>query len=148
MYALSCIQSYTNASLQAGPTSITCSNSNDSCLNQGESSKLYYMDIVTIPSQFNISLETTSSSGGGTLIGYVRYDTLPVVDAYDYSLQIGGVPLTVDFPRIGRWYIIVQASNFTDMNSTICFSLEWQAIGCANGKTGINCSWDALALEV
>jgi hypothetical protein len=148
MYALSCMDSYTNGSLQAGPTSIICSHSNESsCLDQGESSKLYYIDIIAIPSQFNISLETRSSSGG-TLIGYVRYNMVPVGDAYDYSLQIDGVPLTVDFPRVGRWYIIVHASNFTGMNSTICFSLQWQTISCGNRKTGINCSWDALALEV
>ncbi|KAF3328241.1 transmembrane protein [Carex littledalei] len=147
MYALSCMQSFTNGSLQAGSTSIICSNSNESpCLNQGESSRLYYIDITTIPSQFNISLETRSSSGG-SLIAYVRYDVVPVGDAYDYSLTIGGSPLTVDFPRVGRWYIIVQASNFTGLNSTICFSLEWQVISCGNGKTGIDCSWDALALE-
>lgn len=148
MHTLSCMQSFTNGSLQAGPTSIICSNSNESpCLNQGESSRLYYIDITTIPSQFNISLETRSSSGG-SLIAYVRYDVVPVGNAYDYSLNIGGSPLTVDFPRVGRWYIIVQASNFTGLNSTICFSLEWQVISCGNGKTGIDCSWDALALEV
>ncbi|KAJ1693394.1 hypothetical protein LUZ63_010092 [Rhynchospora breviuscula] len=147
MYTLSCMQSYTNGSLQPGLKSIICSNSNDSsCLNQGGSSKLYYIDISTMPSQFNISLKTISSSGG-ILVGYVRYDVVPSGDAYDYSMQIGGSPLIVDFPRVGRWYIIVQATNFTGLNGTICFSLDWQVVGCGNGKAGTNCSWDALALQ-
>ncbi|CAL4933803.1 unnamed protein product [Urochloa decumbens] len=134
--------------------SITCSISNGSlCVRQGDM-KFYFLDVVNLALQFEI---TAANFGvlGPSLICYLRYNAFPQRDLHDYSGDISHDPLVVKSPNIGRWYIAIETVNKTQMNNTtstpvldtMCFSLKWQLTGCLNGKTGTNCSWEAYGLQ-
>ncbi|CAN6323847.1 unnamed protein product [Urochloa humidicola] len=133
---------------------ITCSISNGSlCIRQGDM-KFYFLDVVNLALQFEI---TAANFGvlGPSLICYLRYNAFPQRDLHDYSGDISHDPLVVKSPNIGRWYIAIETVNKTQMNNTastpvldtMCFSLKWQLTGCLNGKTGTNCSWEAYGLQ-
>ncbi|CAL4925223.1 unnamed protein product [Urochloa decumbens] len=134
--------------------SITCSISNGSlCIRQGDM-KFYFLDVVNLALQFEI---TAANFGvlGPSLICYLRHNAFPQRDLHDYSGDISHDPLVVKSPNIGRWYIAIETVNKTQMNNTastpvldtMCFSLKWQLTGCLNGKTGTNCSWEAYGLQ-
>ncbi|KAJ1295396.1 hypothetical protein BS78_01G220600 [Paspalum vaginatum] len=134
--------------------SITCSISNNSlCVRQGDM-KFYFLDVVSLALQFEI---TAANFGvlGPSLICYLRYNAFPQRDLHDYSGDISHDPLVVKSPNIGRWYIAIETVNKTEMNvtsstpvlDTTCFSLKWQLTECLNGKTGTNCSWEAYGLQ-
>lgn len=148
------VGSNTTASVRM-ENSITCSISNDSlCIRQGDM-KFYFLDVVNLALQFEI---TAANFGvlGPSLICYLRYSAFPQRDLHDYSGDISHDPLVVKSPNIGRWYIAIETFNKTQMNvtastpvlDTTCFSLKWQLTGCLNGKTGTNCSWEAYGLQV
>jgi len=136
--------------------SISCSISNDSlCIRQGDM-KFYFLDVVNLALQFEITA-TNFGALGPSLICYLRYNAFPQRDLHDYSGDISHDPLVVKSPNIGRWYIAIEPVNKTQMNvtasppavdTTTCFSLKWQLTGCLNGKTGTNCSWEAYGLQV
>lgn len=135
-------------------SSITCSVSNDSlCVRQG-GMKFYFLDVVSIATQFEI-IAANFGVIGPSLICYLRYNAMPQRDLHDYSGDISNDPLVVKSPNIGRWYIAIETVNKTQMNDTasipvldtVCFSLKWQLTGCLNGKTGANCSWEAYGLQ-
>lgn len=134
--------------------SITCSISNDSlCVRQGDM-KFYFLDVVNLALQFQI---TAANFGvlGPSLICYLRYNAFPQRDLHDYSGDISHDPLVVKSPNIGRWYIAIETVNKTQTNNTaskpvldtMCFSLKWQLTGCLNGKSGTDCSWEAYGLQ-
>ncbi|KAG2548750.1 hypothetical protein PVAP13_9KG217500 [Panicum virgatum] len=134
--------------------SVTCSISNNSlCIRQGDM-KFYFLDVVNLALQFEI---TAANFGviGPSLICYLRYNAFPQRDLHDYSGDISHDPLVVKSPNIGRWYIAIETVNKTQMNNTaskpvldtMCFSLKWQLTGCLNGKTGTNCSWEVYGLQ-
>ncbi|KAG0549352.1 hypothetical protein BDA96_01G248300 [Sorghum bicolor] len=134
--------------------SISCSISNDSlCIRQGDM-KFYFLDVVNLALQFEITA-TNFGALGPSLICYLRYNAFPQRDLHDYSGDISHDPLVVKSPNIGRWYIAIESVNKTQMNvtssppvvDTTCFSLKWQLTGCLNGKTGTNCSWEAYGLQ-
>ncbi|KAG8091754.1 hypothetical protein GUJ93_ZPchr0012g20503 [Zizania palustris] len=134
--------------------SITCAISNDSlCLRHGDI-KFYFLDVVNIALQFEITAMNFGSSQK-SLICYLRYNVLPQRDLHDYSGDISSAPLVLNVPNIGRWYIAIETVNKAQMNSTAsaplldttCVSLEWQVTGCLNGKAGTNCSWEAYVLQ-
>jgi hypothetical protein len=135
--------------------SITCSISNNSlCIRQGDM-KFYFLDVVNLALQFQI---TTTNFGvlGPSLMCYLRYNAFPQRDLHDYSGDISHDPLVVKSPNIGRWYIAIETVNKTQTNNTaskpvldtMCFSLKWQLTGCLNGKSGTDCSWEAYGLQV
>ncbi|KAF0898818.1 hypothetical protein E2562_011890, partial [Oryza meyeriana var. granulata] len=135
--------------------SITCAISNGSlCLRQGDM-KFYFLDVVDLALQFEITAMNFGLSQRSSLICYLRYNAFPRRDLHDYSGDISSAPLVLKLPNVGRWYIAIETVNITQMNSTAsaplldttCFSLEWQVTGCLNGKAGINCSWEAYVLQ-
>ncbi|BAT11072.1 uncharacterized protein [Oryza sativa Japonica Group] len=135
--------------------SITCAISNGSlCLRQGDM-KFYFLDVVDLALQFEITATNFGLAQRSSLICYLRYNAFPRRDLHDYSGDISSAPLVLKLPNIGRWYIAIETVNITQMNSTAstplldttCFSLEWQVTGCLNGKAGTNCSWEAYVLQ-
>ncbi|KAJ0970281.1 hypothetical protein J5N97_023158 [Dioscorea zingiberensis] len=139
---------------------ITCNNSfESSCVGYGEL-KYYSLDIASMTSQFTImvtkfksnqtlSMGNSSDSGGMLLMCYARYNAIPLHTVYDYSADISRGSLTVKSPKMGRWYIAIQASNqsSTYSNSSVCFSFMWQLQECLDGKAGVNCTWDSCLLQ-
>nr|XP_029123003.1 uncharacterized protein LOC105053587 isoform X2 [Elaeis guineensis] len=146
---------------------ITCSNSiESSCLGQGEL-KFYFLDILGIASQFKISstdfrLNQTSSMNnppnfsGMLLMCYVRFNAMPLRTLHDHSADISRAPLIVKSPKIGRWFIAIEAVNQTQVNGvmqeryseiSLCFSFQWQVYECLGGKAGVNCTWETYVLQ-
>ncbi|KAL6641011.1 hypothetical protein ACP70R_019192 [Stipagrostis hirtigluma subsp. patula] len=134
---------------------ITCGISNDSlCLRQGDM-KFYFLDVVNLALQFEITAANFGLAQQSSLICYLRYNAFPQRDLHDYWGDISRGPLVVKSPNIGRWYIAIETVNKTQMNNTAstpmlertCFSLVWQLTGCVNGKAGVNCSWESYALQ-
>lgn len=135
---------------------ITCAISNGSlCIRQGDI-KFYFLDVVNLALQFEITAADFGLVQRSSLICYLRYNAFPQRDLHDYSADISSVPLVVKLPNIGRWYVAIETVNITQMDNTasgpmldtLCFSLEWQVSGCLNGKAGTNCSWEAYVLQV
>ncbi|KAJ6851463.1 uncharacterized protein M6B38_259140 [Iris pallida] len=161
-------QKVSNSSMFASADNlITCNNSfESSCLSYGEF-KFYFLDIVGVASHFKIivtdlKLNQTSPGNSSTpfdgtlLMCYARHEAMPVTSLHDHSSDISRVPLVVKSPKVGRWYIAIQAVNQTNANNVtqemyfkanMCFSLEWQVHECLNGKAGLNCSWEAHMLQ-
>ncbi|XP_072988826.1 uncharacterized protein [Typha latifolia] len=158
---------FNNTSQETVQNFITCNNSNESsCLGEGEL-KFYFLDIVSIASQFELTIsgfslnQMTSMNSEGNVSGvilmcYVRYNAMPLRTLHDHSADISRAPLIVKSPKIGRWYIALQAVNQTKVNglmqetnleANLCFSLEWQIFDCFNGKAGMNCSWETHMLQ-
>lgn len=134
---------------------ITCAISNGSlCIRQGDI-KFYFLDVVNLALQFEITAADFGLVQRSSLICYLRYNAFPQRDLHDYSADISSVPLVVKLPNIGRWYVAIETVNITQMDNTasgpmldtLCFSLEWQVSGCLNGKAGTNCSWEAYVLQ-
>ncbi|WOL06177.1 hypothetical protein Cni_G14909 [Canna indica] len=161
-------QADSNASLfVTADNFMTCNNSiESSCLGHGEWN-IYVMDIVTITSQFVVSLtnlrfnQTPSTENPGNsskvlLMSYVRYNAVPLKSLHDFSADISQGPLIVNSPKIGRWFIAFQAVNRTQTSGTmqetfldgsLCFSFMWQVPECNIGKAGFNCTWEAHTLR-
>ncbi|XP_072955408.1 uncharacterized protein [Typha angustifolia] len=156
-----------NTSTLTIQSSIMCNNLNESsCLRHGEL-KFYFLDIVGIASQFEITagafhlnpmtlMNNTGNFSQVVLKCYVRYNAIPLKSSHDHSADISKEPLIIKSPKIGRWYIAVQVVNQTEVNGIIqeasletnmCFSLEWQIFDCFNGKAGSGCSWDMYMLQ-
>ncbi|XP_042457064.1 uncharacterized protein LOC122041448 [Zingiber officinale] len=143
---------------------MTCNNSiESSCLANGDWS-IYSMDLVSVTSQFVISLTDLSfnqtpsmgNSSGIMPMCYVRYNAMPLKSLHDYSSDLSVAPLIVKSPKIGRWFIAFQAVNQTESNGvmhetffggTLCFSFLLQVPECKSGKAGLNCSWEAHTLQ-
>ncbi|CAL9086719.1 unnamed protein product [Musa textilis] len=146
---------------------VTCNNTIElSCLRNGESN-IYAVDIVSITSQFVVSLtdlrfnQTSSTENVGNfsgilLMSYARYNAMPLKSLQDYSTDISRAPLIVNSPKVGRWYIAFQAVNQTEANGTmqetflngsLCFSFMLQVPECSSGKAGFNCTWEAHTLQ-
>jgi hypothetical protein len=129
---------------------MTCTISNNSlCLWQGDM-KFYFLDVVNLALQFEITAKTYGDKWL-SLICYLRYNAFPQRDLHDYSGDISHDPLVVKSPNIGRWYIAVETVNKTQsapMLDRRCFSIEWQLTACLNGKAGTNCSWEVYGLQV
>jgi len=146
---------------------ITCKNPiESSCLGYGEF-KFYSLDIVDIASQFEITatdfklnqtsfVNNSAVFDGILLMCYARYNAMPLSTLHDYSADISISPLIVKSPKIGRWYIAIQAVNQTKTMTTqenysepnMCFSFEWRVHECVSGKAGLNCTWEAHMLQV
>jgi hypothetical protein len=128
---------------------MTCTISNNSlCLRQGDM-KFYFLDVVNLALQFEITAKTYGDKWL-SLICYLRYNAFPQRDLHDYSGDISHDPLVVKSPNIGRWYIAVETVNKTQsapMLDRRCFSIEWQLTACSNGKAGTNCSWEVYGLQ-
>lgn len=144
---------------------ITCNNSYESsCLGFGEQ-KLYFLDIVGVAFQFEISAtdikfnhtsSVNNSTDGILLMCYARHNAMPLVTLHDYSADISRESLIVKSPIIGRWFIAIQIVNQTTLNkdmqqkyseSSMCFSVEWDVLECLNGKAGVNCTWELHMLQ-
>lgn len=146
---------------------LMCNNSlESSCLRDGEWS-IYVMDIVSITSQFVISLTdlkfnqtppTENTDFGRILVmSYVRYNVVPLESLHDYSADISSGPLIIKSPKIGRWFLGFRAVNQTKvsgavqetlLDGSLCFSFMWLVPECNSGKAGFNCTWEAHALRV
>lgn len=143
----------------------TCGGTENSCLDVA-GSKVYSLDVVSIAEEIIITaLNITSTqlqrsngainSSGHPLMCYVRHGTLPQSQLYDYSADINRSPLVIPLPRLGRWYIKILPANLSEstsaiqeMNSTICYSFEWQVLGCPVDKAGLNCTTAKYTLQV
>ncbi|EHA8592598.1 putative Transmembrane protein [Cocos nucifera] len=167
-YAIEEKQVVSNTSVvTAAENLITCNNPMESsCLYQGEL-KFYFLDILGLASQFKItvtdfrlnqtsSMNDPSNSSRMLLMCYVRFDAMPLRTLHDHSADISRAPLIVKSPKIGRWFIAIEAVKQTEVNGVIqeahpearpCFSFQWQVNECLGGKAGVNCTWETYVLQ-
>ncbi|XP_043717415.1 uncharacterized protein LOC122665353 isoform X1 [Telopea speciosissima] len=146
---------------------IDCRNSyEDKCHGNGER-KIYSLEILGTAVQLTIMAtgvrfnQTPSAIGTQDyseiiLMCYARHGSIPLTTLHDYSGDISKKPLVIDFPKEGNWYFTIQPINQSDVhgrmveqniNSNVCYSLEWQAIECPVGKSGPNCTWQSYMLQ-
>ncbi|XP_077223742.1 transmembrane protein-like protein isoform X2 [Tasmannia lanceolata] len=152
-----------NSSLLYGPNSnvITCKNSLEAaCLGTGEL-KTYTLEIVSTTLQLKImakdvrfnqpsTTNNTESTDEIVIMCYARHNAMPMTTLHDYSIDISRVPLIIQLPKIGRWYVAILVDNHTNVQGVprnLCFSLEWQIHGCLLGKAGPNCTWEKHMLQ-
>uniref|UniRef100_M0ZGV9 EGF-like domain-containing protein n=1 Tax=Solanum tuberosum TaxID=4113 RepID=M0ZGV9_SOLTU len=160
---LSCSDTY--ISPESGIANMTpCGGTEESCLDVA-GSKVYSLDVVSIAEKIiitalNITFTQSQHSNGAinssghSLMCYVRHGTLPQPQLYDYSADINRSPLVIPLPRLGRWYIKILPANLSErtsaiqeMNTTICYSLEWQVLRCPADKAGLNCTTAKYTLQ-
>ncbi|CAN6461605.1 unnamed protein product [Victoria cruziana] len=92
---------------------------------------------------------------GLQLICLARHNAIPSRILYDYSADLILSPLTIPFPKSGRWFIAIYAFNQTSLNterivnatSSICFSFKWQIYACTTAKGGEGCKWESYMLQ-
>lgn len=171
--SLSCAQSdnysATNSSLALNynqtDSVLSCKNSFEaSCLGT-EEVKVYYVDLLEMAEEltvmatdvrFNPTLSNnTGNSSGISLICLVRHGSIASLAEHDYSGNISSMPLVIQWPKVGRWYVTILPSNLSKQtgeaqvsNATVCFSIMLQVLECAVGKAGPNCLWERYELQV
>ncbi|XP_060218563.1 uncharacterized protein LOC132645555 isoform X2 [Lycium barbarum] len=169
---LSCLDTYISSESGIGSQSYKtaanmtpCGGSEKSCLDVA-GSKVYSLDVVSIAEELTITglniTFTQSQRSNGTISGtgislmcYVRHGAIPLPQLYDYSADINRSPLVIPLPKLGRWYIRIQPANLSEsmaviqeMNTTICYSLEWLVLQCPADTAGLNCTTAKYTLQV
>eukprot|EP01018_Ginkgo_biloba_P034304 Gb_37969 [translate_table: standard] len=145
------------------------------CIRDGEW-KFYSLHIVDISSQLDIMVEyesfnlsasangnkddglndTINKSDVGAMF-YVSHNALPQKTVYEYLIPIGQSALSIQFPKLGWWYIGVHFSNQTTApfgkkskekdDAPFCFVLKWRIFACIPGKAGEDCRWQSHTLQ-
>ncbi|CAN6461602.1 unnamed protein product [Victoria cruziana] len=135
------------------------------CLRIGDL-KMYSLDVTSMAFQVDLSVKDVknksyNSAGspvkddGLQLICLARHNAIPSRILYDYSADLILSPLTIPFPKSGRWFIAIYAFNQTSLNterivnatSSICFSFKWQIYACTTAKGGEGCKWESYMLQ-
>ncbi|XP_031482282.1 uncharacterized protein LOC116252268 isoform X3 [Nymphaea colorata] len=143
-----------------------CKNSKQlECLRIGDV-KMYSLDVTSMAFQVDLSVQDVKnkpniSTGSSVkddsvqLICLARHNAIPSRTLYDYSADLSLSPLTIPFPKIGKWFISIYVLNPTSLNteqnvnasSSICFSFKWQIYACATAKGGEDCQWESHMLQ-
>ncbi|ERM94941.1 hypothetical protein AMTR_s00009p00201120 [Amborella trichopoda] len=152
---------------EAAEDAIICKNPyGEVCLKEGEW-EVYSLELLGISSQLNIlagniAVNQTSNEldGNGNnsviddqiqIMAYACHDAIPTRASYDHSGNISNNTLTIQFPKLGRWYIAIYVignhSRTQGDEEVVCFSLEWQIDVCPSEKAGANCTWDRNMLQ-
>nr|GMD62331.1 Transmembrane protein like [Ipomoea batatas] len=168
--SLSCLDGYSlpeiglNGSSNQSTGNVMSCKVDDSCHGYRDSN-VYSFDIVGITERviltasnvrFNQSQSSNSTKNGShiPLMIYARYRAMPLTTLHDYSGHITDAPLVMLSPKIGRWYIIVQPANVSEMvgkaqdvDKEVCYSLQSQILQCPVDKAGLNCTWERYMLQ-
>lgn len=146
-----------------GKNVISCGNANGITCHENGVPKAYSLDVEGIGEKLLISVANLSFNGAQNsnvtgsyyVMCYARYGGMPLETVYDFSGDISKVPLVIQFPKAGHWYITVQPidrstkSKGTQNNSLkVCYLLEWQVLWCPVGKAGLNCTSERYMLQV
>ncbi|KAL9252296.1 hypothetical protein AKJ16_DCAP02600 [Drosera capensis] len=91
----------------------------------------------------NLSMNDLINDGGIQVLAYVRYGSLPLTTAYDYSADILNGSLVIPLPKVGHWYIKILPINA----AKVCYSLMWQLLECPATKAGFNCTMQRYMLQ-
>ncbi|GAB2224143.1 hypothetical protein Drorol1_Dr00004891 [Drosera rotundifolia] len=91
----------------------------------------------------NSSMNDLINDGGIQVLAYVRYGSLPLTTAYDYSADISNGSLVIPLPKVGHWYIKILPVNA----AKVCYSLMWQLLECPATKAGFNCPMQRYRLQ-
>ncbi|XP_058084278.1 uncharacterized protein LOC131231917 isoform X3 [Magnolia sinica] len=153
--------------LPASENVVTCTDSHEAVCLANDKLKIYSLEIVDMTFQLKImatdirfnqtsNANVTENDGKMLILCYARHDAMPLSTVNDYSGDISRVPLIIQSPKIGRWYIAIHVVNQTSVNgemqevytnASLCFSLELQVDGCPLGKAGPNCTWEKHMLQ-
>ncbi|KAJ7962425.1 putative Transmembrane protein [Quillaja saponaria] len=143
---------------------ISCKNNfENSCIGDGEP-KFYSLDIFNVVEvltimAMNVSFNARPSNGTANateinLMCFARHGAMPSATLHDYSSNINKVPLVIQSPLIGRWYIAVIPFNLSKElegvgigNVKVCYSMEPKLLECPMGKAGSNCTWESYILQ-
>ncbi|KAF5197317.1 transmembrane protein-like protein [Thalictrum thalictroides] len=172
--SLSCVQSDVSTSLKNHPDTdmynqtaekiTTCRNSFEASCAGYREPRGYSLDVPGMVEELkmmtvNVSLNEKSfrnNTGNVSGVLYARYGAMPSGSLYDFSIDINKTPLVIPSPKVGRWYVSLLPGKQTqgrlpmednDINSDLCYSLEWQVRECPVGKAGPNCTWESHMLE-
>ncbi|PIA49268.1 hypothetical protein AQUCO_01300252v1 [Aquilegia coerulea] len=164
---LSCVQSdvSTNIKNHSDTEKITtCRNSFEASCTGYRAPRGYSLDVSGMVEELkimtvNVSLnERSLTNNTGNVIGvlYARYGAMPSGSLYDFSIDINKTPLVIRSPKVGRWYVSLLPGKQTqgklsmednNINSDLCYSLDWQVRECPVGKAGPNCTWESHMLQ-
>lgn len=125
--------------------------------------KIYSLEILRIAELLTISvknvrlrpLNSTGNSSRIDVMCFARYGAMPSATLHDYSGNLNKSPLVIHSPKAGRLYITILPLNLSKEigvaqgnASTVCYSLELQALECPLGKAGPTCSAERYMLQV
>ncbi|XP_051147242.1 uncharacterized protein LOC127262553 [Andrographis paniculata] len=145
-----------------GRNVIACGNANGISCHENAKPKVYLFDAENIGEEILISAANLTFSQAQnsiitvshSLLCYARYGAMPLETVYDFSGDISWAPLVLQFPKAGRWYIIVQSIDSSTKSlgmqsniSRVCYMLEWQVLQCPMGKAGLKCTSERHMLE-
>ncbi|EOX95909.1 Transmembrane protein-related, putative [Theobroma cacao] len=141
---------------------VSCRNNFEtSCHGAGEM-KIYSLEILRIAELLTISvknvrlrpLNSTGNSSRIDVMCFARYGAMPSATLHDYSGNLNKSPLVIHSPKAGRLYITILPLNLSKEigvaqgnASTVCYSLELQALECPLGKAGPTCSAERYMLQ-
>lgn len=151
IYPLSCSRSDN----QTGSV-ISCSDSFPSSCLTGVETKTYALDVDGIAEQLVIMASNVKvDSNESYLMCYARFGAIASETLHDYAGDIHKVPLVINKPKAGRWYIVASFSGRenrlvqgTNSSSKVCFSMNVKVLGCPVGKAGPNCGQQIYMLQV
>lgn len=144
---------------------LSCKNSFETSCLGSEEVKIYYFDILEMAEELTVMAtdvrfnpapsKNTGNSIGINLIFLVRHGSIASSAQHDYSVNISSMPLVIQMPKLGRWYVTILPSNFSKQtggaqvsNATVCFSIMLQVLECPVGRAGPNCLWERYELQV
>lgn len=144
---------------------VSCRTSFDTPCYRNDEIKVYSLEVEGIAEQLsimavNVSFKMPPSTNNGNTNGtnimcFARHGALPSEFLHDYSGDISNVPLTIPYPKVGRWYFTVSPVNFLketievqNTSTQVCYSVEWSLLECPLGKAGPNCTYGRYVLEV
>ncbi|KAG7644464.1 NGX6/PGAP6/MYMK [Arabidopsis suecica] len=136
-------------------TVISCADSFPSSCLTGAETKTYALDVDGIAEQLVIMASNVKvDSNESYLMCYARFEAFASETLHDYAADIHKVPLIVNKPKAGRWYIVISLSGRenrfaqgTNSSSRVCFSINVKVLGCPVGKAGPNCGQQIYILQ-
>ncbi|ESQ39243.1 hypothetical protein EUTSA_v10001314mg [Eutrema salsugineum] len=150
IYALSCSRFDNQAA-----SVVSCSDSiPSSCLTSVET-KTYALDVDEIAEQLVIMASNLKVDSNETyLMCYARFGAIASETLHDYAGNIHKLPLVINKPKAGRWYIVAsfpgrenRLLQGTNSSSKVCFSMNVKVLGCPMGKAGPNCGQQIHMLQ-
>jgi hypothetical protein len=134
---------------------ISCADSFPSSCLTGAETKTYALDVDGIAEQLVIMASNVKvDSNESYLMCYARFEAFASETLHDYAADIHKVPLIVNKPKAGRWYIVISLSGRenrfaqgTNSSSRVCFSINVKVLGCPVGKAGPNCGQQIYILQ-
>uniref|UniRef100_A0A2P2JSC7 Uncharacterized protein LOC105134154 isoform X2 n=2 Tax=Rhizophora mucronata TaxID=61149 RepID=A0A2P2JSC7_RHIMU len=142
---------------------VSCKKSEVSCQGEGEPKVFSWEEVEMLEkiiiAATNVSFSANPSNNivnasGVRLMYFARHGAIPSKTLHDFSGDLNRAPLVIHSPKSGRWYITILPANIskdlggsTSTEMKVCYSINWQVLGCSMGKAGLNCTLEKYMLQ-